>query len=126
MQHYLIGPHFLGVLMFVAPIVATIVLAVRWARGTGLPHDRFFKLLLDLVTFIPVGVMLWNIFVYNASYTFIARLVGGDHNDPSQTASVSKIAFSDAVAGSGESTIVLAVIVVFVRVAWDIGKNICD
>jgi hypothetical protein len=124
MQSFLIGQHFLAVLMIVgAPLLASAVLLARRFLKPGFGHDQLIKLLFDLVTFIPVGVMLWNILIYNASYTFIADWFNGP---PPAGAVPSKIGFVDAIAGTGEATIVLAVIIVFVRVAWDIGKDIVD
>jgi hypothetical protein len=122
MQQLIVGPYGLATL-FVA-IVLVLLVGVWGTRKlfgkSALRRERYFKLVYDASTLIPVAVLLWNLMVYN----FANTAIGGWLSKQVSTSPTSSIAFADAIAGVGELPILIAVSVVVFRLLLDIWVDI--
>jgi heme A synthase len=122
MQHLLVGPYGLATLL--VAVVLVLVLLVWGGRKAfskpALRRERYFKLLYDVFTLVPVAVLLWNLMVYNFANTAMGAWLSKEFFGPSS----GSIAFPDAIAGVGELPILIAVSVVVFRLVVDIWVDI--
>jgi hypothetical protein len=72
------------------------------------------QLRLDVATLVPVGVLLWNLSIYYLSNS-LPKISSAAEASPTTTASLPNVTFEVAVAAAGESTVALAVAIIFCR-----------
>lgn len=122
MQHLIVGPYGLATLF--GTIVLVLLVGVwggrKVLRKADLRRERYFKLLYDASTLIPVAVLLWNLMVYN----FANTTMGGWVSKELFVSTAGSIAFADAIAGVGELPVLIAVSVVVFRLLSDIWADI--
>jgi hypothetical protein len=124
MAQYLISAYLHVIMLIISIIVSPFLVGLvrKWLAKDSFTAEQNNKLRLDIATVVPIGVLLWNVLIYNidkAYYQQAAAAAAAVQNN-----SAIPLTFEAAVASAGESTVALAAAVIFCRLCGAIWSDI--
>lgn len=117
------------IIMLIAVLLSLWI--ARWHRrksgGAALTGDSAIYITTDVATFIPVAIFLWNLLIYFLSNLYLYKILTGAVAAAPLAAgtpdsNTSSLTLAEAVAGPGEATLFIAVLIVFFRlipIVWN-------